>query len=88
MTGSTCLLYFVQEAVLIAVDQDAEDPLKMTAFLTFFPEFLPAAAVIMGITGTTGQLHGIFIRIGDHQDLPGTPVDNDDGNQGIDIMQW
>jgi hypothetical protein len=87
MTGGAGLLYLVEETVLIAVYQDAEDPLEMAAFLSFFPDFLPAAAEIMGITGLSGQFHGIYIRIGDHQYVPGSPVNNDDRDQGIDKMQ-
>ena len=88
MTGGSGLLHLIQEAVLITVDQDAENPLEMAAFLPFFPEFLPAAAEIMGITGLSGKFHGIFIRIGNHQYNPGSPVNNDDRDQGIDIVQW
>jgi hypothetical protein len=87
MTGGSGLLHLIQETVLIAVNEDAGDPLEMAAFLTFFPDFLPAAAEIMGITGLPGQLHGILIGIGNHQYIPGIPVNNNDGDQGIDIMQ-
>ena len=44
VTGSALLFNQVQQAVFITVGKDFYNFLKMSAFLTFFPEFLPAPA--------------------------------------------
>ena len=51
MASGTGLLNLVYEAVLVAVHEDLLNLLEMPALLALLPEFFPAPAVVMGISG-------------------------------------
>src|SRR5665647_285408 len=64
---SALLLYEIEQAVLVAIGKDADYLLEVTALFALLPEFLPAPAVIVGISGFLCQTHGLIVCIGHHQ---------------------
>src|SRR5688572_29534981 len=83
MAGGAGLLHLVEDGVLVAVDEYARDPLDVSALLSFLPEFLPAPAVIVCISGGPGEFQRLSVRVGEHQNLTRPSFLHDDRYQSV-----
>ena len=81
MAGSTGLLNFVEEAVLVAVHEDLYNFLEMAALLAFLPEFFPAPAKVMGIARRLREVHCLLVCVCHHEDIPGFCILHDHRDQ-------
>ena len=63
-----------QQRVGVAVVENALQFLDVATFFAFSPQLLPTAAVIDDSSGLQCFLPGLFIHVGQHQDLVGFHV--------------
>ena len=82
------LLDLKEERVAIAVDEPAEDLLRVAARFAFFPELFPRAAPVVHVT----RLHGVLERIlvhPRHHEYPATgfrALLHDRGNEAAIVI--
>ena len=57
------------DGVLITIDAKFYDPLNLTAGLALLPKGLARAAEIVGLARIDGELQGLCIHPGQHEDL-------------------
>ena len=67
MAGRPRLLHFHQQRILITVDKNGPDLLRMPRGLPFSPEFFSGSAPEMGLAGLQALLERLQVHIGDHQ---------------------
>ena len=83
MAGGTDLFHLIEDCVCVAVDEYAADSVEMSAFLSFLPEFLPAPAIVMCVSGGPGEFQCQSVCVGEHQDIAGPSLLHDDRHQSV-----
>ena len=77
------LLDLEQHGVAVAVQADGKHFLYVPGRAALVPEFLAAAAPVMGLAGFQGTFPGFFIHIGQHEHFARGRVLRDGGDQSL-----
>ena len=70
VTGPCCLVDLEEKSVFVAVGIPANDFLRVPAGFTFEPELSPGAAPVMHFAGAEGEVEGLAVHPGHHEDAP------------------
>jgi len=74
MTRCASLFHLIEEGVRITVDEYPADQLYVAAFLPFFPDLLPASAVVVRVSGCSGKFQRLSVCVGEHQNITCPPI--------------
>ena len=84
MAGSPANLFHLENnGILITIDQDLLNHLEMAGTFPLKPQFVARPAPIMGLAGFQGLQPGLFINIGQHQNLAALIILNDGRQQTV-----
>ena len=85
VTSRADLLDLDQQRVAVAIEREILNRLRMTAFLTLHPEFLPGPAPEMGFAGGDGFFQRGAIHPRHHQYAPGARFLHNGWNQPVGV---
>src|SRR6516165_720685 len=80
-----CLLDLDPHRILIAVDPHLNDALTVSGTLSLAPKTLARAAVIPRLAGDDGPAQRLGVHMGDHQQIAGTGVGHNAGDEPLGI---
>ena len=72
-----------ENRILIAIDPHFRDIQRIAAAFAFLPKFFSRAAPEPGRTGSDCAGEGLFVHIGEHQDLAGRGVTSNAGDGAL-----
>jgi len=91
MTGvtscTTDLIDFKQYRIIVTVDANFFNDLKMAGCFAFDPEFISGSTVIGGFTGCKGGFPCLSVHKCEHQDLTSFKVLNDGRHQPVEFIE-
>jgi len=82
------LANFHQHRVLVAINLNIDNSLRVSGRFAFDPQALPRSAPIGRPAGFHRRLQGLSIHPGQHQNLVGFHILGDGGDQAVRIEVW
>ena len=79
--GSADLLDLEDHSIFIAVNEDLVDDLDVAGAFALVPQLLAGAGEVDTVTGFQSFVPGLFVDVGEHEDLSGLVILGDGGNQ-------
>ncbi len=87
VAGGPCLVYDIEQRVVVAVHQHAPHLLDVAGGLPLLPELVPAPAPIRRELRLHRLLDRLAVRICQHQDLAGLRLLGDDRDQPVPLSK-